>query len=362
MKRVFIAATRQNEGKTTTCLGLISALAERFPRIGFIKPVGQRYVETEEGKVDEDTVLIDQIFSFRTRLKDMNPIAIAPGFTRRYILGQIKDDLRQRILDSFQVVAEEKDLVVIEGTGHAGVGSVFGLANPEVARILEAKVVLVTRGGIGRPIDEIALNRCLFQRAGVELLGVILNKVAPDRLEMVDTITRQGLEQQGVRLLGTVPLEPVLSGPTVQQVLEDTNGDLLNGEENLHRPIERIIIGAMTPHQALDYFTPNVLVITPGDREDLILAALSSSLTRPDNVQPIAGLVLTGGMYPHKNILRIIRETDIPTISVDRDSYACASLIHDIIVKIQPTDHRKIALAKRLVKQHVDVDAICNRL
>ena len=83
--RVFIAATRQNDGKTTTSLGLIAALQEFYPRIGYIKPVGQRFVEIEEQKIDEDTVLMDSVFRLNCPLVDMSPIAVEPDFTRKYL-------------------------------------------------------------------------------------------------------------------------------------------------------------------------------------------------------------------------------------------------------------------------------------
>src|ERR1700676_1659264 len=91
--RVFIAATRQNDGKTTTSLGLISALQEYFPRIGYIKPVGQRFVEIEEQKIDEDTVLMDAVYRMDCPLVDMSPIAVEPDFTRKYLQAANNDAL-----------------------------------------------------------------------------------------------------------------------------------------------------------------------------------------------------------------------------------------------------------------------------
>src|SRR5208337_3386456 len=123
--RVFIAATRQNEGKTTAALGLIAALQEYFPRIGYIKPVGQRFVEIEEEKIDEDSVLMDAVFRMNTPLVDMSPIAVEPDFTRKYLQASNNDALVKRIQKSFDRVAWEKDFVLCEGSGHAGVGSVF---------------------------------------------------------------------------------------------------------------------------------------------------------------------------------------------------------------------------------------------
>jgi len=362
VKKVFIAATGQNAGKTTVSLGLITALQEQTSKIGFIKPVGQRYLETPRGRFDEDAVLIDEVCGLPCNLEDMSPITVGKGFTRDYILGRVEHDLDQEILASFAAVAEGKDFVVIEGTGHAGVGSVIGLSNARVAKLLDAPVLIVAVGGIGRPIDEVALNRELFKKEGARIVGVVLNKVAPDKLEMVNEITRKGLEKMGIALCGSVPDEPFLEGPTMRLILQEISGDLISGGEWLDNHIDKIVIGAMTPHQFLDYLTPNMLVITGGDREDLILAAISSCLPGADPAGRVAGLVLTGGISPHKNIMQLIRRTEMPVIVVHQDSYQAANAIHDLNAKIQPTDREKIAMVRRLVKQYVNVFDIYARL
>src|SRR6185436_19479274 len=166
--RIFIAATRQNDGKTTASLGLLSALQQCYPRIGYIKPVGQRFVEIEEQKIDEDTVLMDCVYQLNCPLVDMSPIAVEPDFTRKYLQTSNRDALVRKIEKAFDRVSWEKDFVLCEGSGHAGVGSVFDLSNAQVAKILDAKVVIVSRGGVGKPIDEVALNQALFEKEGVE--------------------------------------------------------------------------------------------------------------------------------------------------------------------------------------------------
>src|SRR5437879_1549917 len=161
--RVFIAATRQNDGKTTVSLGLIAALQQRYPRVGYIKPVGQRFVEVAEQKIDEDTVLMDSVFGLNCPLVDMSPIAVEPDFTRKYLQTSNNETLVKTIKKAFDRVAWEKDFVLCEGSGKAGVGWVFDLSNAQVAKILGAKVIIVTQGGIGKPIDEVALNKALFR-------------------------------------------------------------------------------------------------------------------------------------------------------------------------------------------------------
>src|SRR5437773_5829378 len=196
--RVFIAATRQNDGKTTASLGLLAAMQKFYPRIGYIKPVGQRFVEIEEQKIDEDTVLMDHVYRLNCPLLDMSPIAVEPDFTRKYLTTSNNEALVRKIQKAFDRVAWERDFVLCEGSGHAGVGSVFDLSNAQVAALLGAKVIIVTGGGIGRPIDEVSLNQALFDKEEVEIIGVIVNKVMLDQVEHVAEFVRRGLKRKGL--------------------------------------------------------------------------------------------------------------------------------------------------------------------
>ena len=361
-QNIFIAATRQNDGKTMISLGLISALKNRFGKVGFIKPVGQRYVEVEGHKVDEDSVLVERVCGLDCRLADMSPIAVEKDFTTKYISGGSPDKLIKQIKDSYEMVSRDKAITVIEGTGHAGVGSVFDLSNAAVAKLLNSKVLLVSIGGIGRPIDEILLNKALFESEGVELVGVIVNKVLPGKFDKISYYVKKGLERKGVELLGAIPFTKTLSSPTMAKIYKEIGGELINGEESLNAVIEEIIIGAMTPHQALSYFNPQTLVITPGDREDLILGAMSSACMEGGRKYGIGGMVLTGGLQPHETIMKLLSKSSMPVISHNKDTYSVASKVHDMIVKIGPSDTEKILVAMDLVEKFVDVDRILENI
>src|SRR5438874_11836206 len=280
--RVFIAATRQNDGKTTASLGLIAALQQTFPRVGYIKPVGQRFVEVEEQKIDEDTVLMDSVYRLNCPLGDMSPIAVEPDFTRKYLQSSNNEALVKKIIKAFDRVAWEKDFVLCEGSGHAGVGSVFDLSNAQVAKILGAKVIIVTGGGIGKPIDEVALNQALFEREGVQIIGVIVNKVLPEKVDYVTEFVRRGLERRGLDLLGVIPHHEVLSQPTLQSIRDELQAEMLNDCQDIHSLIHHVVVGAMAVQNAMSYFQPGILLITPGDREDIILAAASCSDGGPE--------------------------------------------------------------------------------
>lgn len=358
VKRVYIAATRQNEGKTTVCLGLMAAFRKKFKEVGFIKPVGQRYLIEQGYKVDEDSVLIDRIYDVGCVLQDMNPVAIERGFTEKYIRGVGKQQLIQQIRRSFSRCARGKDLVVIEGTGHAGVGSVFDLSNAAVARKLNAGVVLVTGGGIGRPIDEVMLNAALFEKMKVPIIGVIINKVKTQKYEKVANVVRKGFKRKGLELLGAIPYRRILSAPTVEQIIEETSVHLLFGRKKVNNLVNRVVVGAMEPHNALHYIKEGCLIITPGDREDIVLAAMSFHAVNKGEDGEISGIVLSGGLMPHPSILELLKKAEIPVLKTRSDTYSIASEIHDLLVKIRPEDTKKIRLVRKLVEKYVNIDRI----
>ncbi|MBU3911122.1 MAG: AAA family ATPase [Candidatus Omnitrophica bacterium] len=361
--KVFIAATRQNDGKTTVSLGLIHAFKKRYRRVGFIKPVGQRYVIEHGYKVDEDSILIEKVCGIRSHLKDMSPVAIERGFTERYIKSGNPEKLARDIKASFDRVAKNKELVVIEGTGHAGVGSVFDLSNAKVAKLLDAKVILVTSGGIGKPIDEIELNRALFEKEGVEVVGVIVNKVLPAKYSKIKRIMDLGFKRKGIDVLGVIPYAPLLSMPMIQNILEETDMELISKKAGMHNRVLNILVGAMEPRTALGYIENGTLLITPGDREDMLMTILSVNvLKKPKSRISISGIVLTGGIIPDKKIMALIENARIPVLLSRQHTYRAASQIHDLAIKINPVDRDKTRMAAKLVEQYVDIDALLKKI
>lgn len=354
--RVFIAATRQHDGKTTTSLGLIAALQKKFSRIGYIKPVGQRFVEVAEQKIDEDTVLMDSVYSLNCPLVDMSPIAVEPDFTRKYLQAANNDNLIRKIQDAFDRVAWEKEFVLCEGSGHAGVGAVFDLSNAQVAKHLGCKAIIVSRGGIGKPIDEVALNQALFEKEGVEIIGVIINKVLPDKVDYITDFARRGLKRKGLELLGVIPHQPMLSSPTVDSIREELDAEVLNAPVSMHGLVDDVVVGAMSAQNAVRFFKRGVLLITPGDREDILATAAAM-----DN-QKMAGIVLTGGLQPGNGLLRSLREMKIPILLAKDDSYQVASKVHDLTAKTRPADAEKISLIRDIVTKHVNVKKILESL
>ncbi len=356
--RLFIAATEQDTGKTTTSLGLYSALGRRFPHIGYIKPVGQRFTEVDGLRIDEDSLLIQSVFQTRIPIEHMSPIAVEPDFTRRYINEANHDVLARRIRHSFDRAAWEKDFTIIEGSGHAGVGSVFDLSNVRVARLLRSKILLVVPGGIGRPIDEAALNAALCEREGVEIVGVVMNKVLEERMDYVTDFARRGFRRLGLELLGVIPLQKMLAEPSLAQIAGKIQGDFLCNEPRARNLAARVVIGAVSSANLLPRLSPRTLLITPGDREDLVLAAITEAA--PAGL--LAGLILSDGLRPHPKLLSLLEKTDIPVVFSPIDSYSIAKRIHSLTVKIQPGDREKIQRIQDLVARHLDVDRLLEKL
>jgi len=370
MRHLYLAATGQNRGKTTAALGLLDGFIGRGLRTGFMKPVGQRTVIDDGEPADEDAVLMKAVFGLRESYRAMSPVHIPRGFTKAYIAGEVVEDLGQRVRDAHATFADH-DIVLIEGTGHAGVGAVIGLSNATVAALLGAPAIIISEGGVGRPIDEIVLNAALFGRHGVEVAGAIVNKVDLAAQPALGSVLARGLAPYGIPLLGVLPVKPILSNPTIGMILEGVHGETLHAGPDLDRVIDGVAIGAMEPQHMLERVGPDTLVIVPGDREDVILTLTSAHGRRRGGLAEgsagrdadrdgaaCLGLVLTGGYRPGAAVLRAIREADLFATLVPEDTYHVASAVHDLLVKTHPADREKIALIKTLVAGNLDVDRI----
>jgi len=361
-KKIFIAATMQNDGKTTVSLGLISALKKRFERIGFIKPIGQRYLMEQGYKVDEDSVLIEEVFGIKCNIKDMSPIAIDKGFTERFIENGADQDYVKQIKDAFWRVAGDNDLVIIEGTGHAGVGSVFNLSNATVARLLDTNVILISSGGIGKPIDEVMLNKALLDKEGVALAGVIVNKVLPEKYDRVSRLARKGLEQKGLNVFGMLPYQKMLDIPTMREIKEELKIGILYKGDNLDAPVENILIGAMNVKDALKFVKDSCLMIIPGDRHDMIEAICRVHMGKMKKGIKVSGIIISGGLMPKGGSLRRLENSKVPVLITKEDTYSIASRVHSMVVKLKPHDANKIKMIVDMVEKYIDIDKILANL
>ena len=361
-KSVFVAATRQNDGKTMVSLGLFYAFKKRFSKISYMKPVGQQYKIVDHKKVDKDAILFKGIYNIKDSYDYMSPIAVPSGFTKAYIDEPNLSKYENRLIDSYNQLAQKNDFLLLEGTGHAGVGSVFDLSNATVANLLNNKVILVCIGGIGKSIDELLLNVQFFQQKGVEVLGVILNKVQMNNYDPVKHYVTKCLKRHKLNVLGAIPFEEDLSNPTIETLFEKLEGELLSDTVGFSNRVEKFVIGDTVPNELLGNLMPNSLLIVPSNREGLIMAALCGTMLDSDVIYYVSGIVLTGGKKPHPRILALLQRTHIPLLLVEGDSFSVANHISKMLIKIGVNESDKIISIQNLVDKHVDIDYVCDRL
>jgi len=357
MKSLFIAATGQNVGKTTICLGLVAALKKLTPKVGFMKPVGQQFVSTDTGStVDKDVFLFKDVFDLKSDDRDMSPVLIPPGFTRRYLDGELKiEEMKQAILSSYNKIASDNTITIVEGTGHTGVGSIIDLSNAEVASLLGTEAILIASGGLGSSFDDLALNVALLQAKNVPIRGVILNKVKKEKREMILNYFPKALKKWGVPLLGCIPFNEFLNSPTMEDFSLLFETPLLSGYTHGLRHFNnlRLVAGSLEDYMAT--FEPNQLVITPASRDKLIFAILKKHAEGDFKT----GLVLTGRHPPEMSTLAAIKESDLPVIYAPICSYDAMRMITSFTAKIRREDESKVKKAIEIVEKEIKLEMLC---
>ena len=308
----FVAATGQNVGKTTVCLGLVAGLKKKYS-VGFLKPIGQEYIEVETGiHVDKDVVLFKSHFELKESCEMMSPVLFPRGFTRDYLDGKVDhSDLTQKIAASFSSITKSNEVTVLEGTGHTGVGSIVDLNNAQVASLLKCPVVLVGSGGLGSSFDELSLNFTQCEKYGVTVAGVILNRVLDEKREMIIEYMQKALNKLNIPLLGCIPYDPLLSTPTMQDFELLFQTTLMTGEEYRLRHFHHIRLVASSVEMYKTVMAPNQLIITPASREDIILATLTrfwdAKISDPGKEMGF-GIILTGKYPPPPHALCSIEQ------------------------------------------------------
>lgn len=362
-KGFFVASTGQHVGKTTTCLGLLSGLRKRFSSVGFIKPVGQEQMETDCGKlVDKDVILFKEHFNLQAAYEDMSPVLLPQGFTREYLDGEIDaQKLGLRIQSAFDNIHQNNNFTVVEGTGHISVGSIINMNNAQVAALLNLPVILVAPGGVGSSFDQLALNKAVCDKYGVRIAGVILNRVLPDKREMITKYMTQALNRWKIPLLGCIPYDPFLSNPSMKDFEQLFSTPLLTGEDARMRHFRQTRLVATSPEIYCDLIEHNQLIITPAAREDIIKATLQRhweiKMASPhDDLE--TGMILTGDIPPSHILLEEIRRANIPMLYTPVTMYAAMKMITSFTAKIRNEDIQKVQEAIDVVESHIDFERL----
>ncbi|MDW3648147.1 MAG: AAA family ATPase [Bacteroidia bacterium] len=359
---IYVAATSQHVGKTTSTLGLVSALKSRGLNVGYCKPVGQKFIDVGPSRADKDAFLFADTMNFDLVPEIHSPVILGKGATTAYIDDPSQFNFETRLLKASKILCSNHDVVVYEGTGHPGVGSVVGMSNAKAAKMLEAGVIMVVEAGIGNTIDLLDLNLSVFVQKEIPIFGVIINKALPEKTEKVRHYVGKVLDQRNIPLLGIMPYEEELGLPLMGTICKAVNGKVEYNDDQLDNRVKDIIAGSLIDLTQLRSFN-NQLLVASIHRLDEALKRLSKAtrLMETDD-SPLSGIIITGeGDYSSEQI-EYFEKHKIPVIRVKIDTYEVVIKISRIEVKINTRTPWKVKKAVQLFEEHINIDPILKRI
>ncbi|GMN11728.1 phosphate acetyltransferase [Croceitalea sp. MTPC9] len=358
-KAIYIATTEPNSGKSIISLGLMQLLLGKAAKVGYFRPIIDDY---PEGKRDNH---IDTIIShFNLELKYEEAFA----FTRSQVIQKNnenkEDDVLDRIIEKYKAIEDSFDFILVEGTDFSGDGAIIEWdINVHMAKNLGIPTIILA-SGVGKTLEEFVSNMYLaydsFKDKGVEVLMVVANKIQPENVTLVTDGLRKYLPKEV--LIGAIPLNPILGNPTIKEIAEELNGKVLFGKPFLNNQAGHFGVGAMQLRNYLTHLKEDGLVITPGDRADIILGALQANLS--SNYPTVSGIILTGGLVPEDSIIKLIEGLTevVPIVSVDGGTFEITNRIGSIRPRIYAENSRKITASIQDFSKFVPEDALAERL
>lgn len=357
-KAIYIATIEENCGKTIITLGLLRMLLGKTAKVGYFRPVIEDY---EEGKKDTHIEMVISYFDLDIQYEDAYAITKSKLIKKKNNgkLGEVVD----LIIEKYKQLEDRFDFVLVEGTSFTGEGTVIELdMNVLIAKNLGIPTIIVGSGE-GKTLEELIDNLNLaynsFKVKEVEVLAVIANKVQPENLELVTTGLQKSLPES--ILVNSIPLIGSLNNPTMQEIVEVLNAKVLFGQEYLNNQVSSYSIGAMQLCNYLLHLKENNLIITPGDRADIILGALQANESA--NYPTVSGIVLTGNIIPEDSILKLIEglSSVVPIITVEGGTYHIANQIGNIKSKIYANNIQKIETSINTFDKYVDLDVLIDK-
>ncbi len=358
-KAIYIATTEPNSGKSIISLGLMQSLLGKAARVGYFRPIVDDF---KPGKIDNHINTVSTYFNLDLKFED------AYVFTRSEVIrkkNENKDDeIIGKIIEKYKALEERFDFILVEGTSFTGEGSIIEFdINVLIAKNLGVPAIILA-SGIGKTLEELVGNLQMafdtFKDKGVEVLSVIANKVQPENLELVVSELEKYLPSKVI--VSAIPLNPVLANPSVKEIVEILNAEVLFGAEFINNQVGNFSVGAMQLHNYLLFLKENDLVITPGDRADLIVGVLQANMS--DNYPTISGIVLTAGLRPENSIIKLIEGLPniVPIISAKEGTFTVTNSIGAIKSQIYAENTEKITTSIQDFEKYVKVDALVERL
>ncbi|WP_166925580.1 phosphate acetyltransferase [Flavobacterium poyangense] len=358
-KAIYIATSDQNSGKSIMTLGLMSILIGKTAKVGYFRPIIEDFVD---GESDNHIETVLSYFNLDIKFEDAYAITKSKLIKKKNKgkIGEVLD----LIIEKYKRLEERFDFVLVEGTSFTGEGTSIELdTNVLIAKNLGIPTIIIG-SGIGKTLDELvdSLNLVYnsFKVKEVEVLSVIANKVQLENIELVT----QGLQKSlpSTVLVNTIPLISSLNNPTMQEIVNQLDAKVLFGSTHLNNQIGHYSVGAMQLHNYLVHLHNNALVITPGDRSDIILGALQANESA--NYPSISGIILTGNIIPEQSILKLIEGLSavVPIIAVAEGTYHITNKIGSIRSEIYANNTHKIETSISTFEKYVQIEALSEKL
>lgn len=364
MKKIYIAATGQHKGKTTCTLGLAANFQSKGQKVGYCKPVGQQHLSINGKLADKDAVLFGSTLGFQVDPQLHSPVVLASGVTTSFIEDPSQFSFSEDILAASKALEASHDVVVYEGTGHPGVGSIIGLSNAQVAKLLDTETVMIAEGGIGKTIDRLNMSLALFREQKVKIRGVIINKVHIDKYDRVSSYLEKHLKQIGIPLLGVLPYDKSMSFPIIKTIRKAVKGKVLFNENSLDNQVAEIIAGSLIEIDEFTYFKDLLLVVNSSRFQEAIDKIKAGARDRGMKDCPLSGVIITGqGKQAFKTNRaqfqdHYLMKHKVPVLATQHDTYDTVVKISRIEVKINTHTPWKVQKAIELIHENVDLDKI----
>jgi phosphate acetyltransferase len=358
-KAVFIATAEPYSGKSLISLGLVNMLLGQARRVGYFKPI----IDHDPAQ-QPDPHLATIISYFKLPLAPADAYAYTRPEALRLLETGAQGELIDTVIRKFKHCEEAYDFTVVEGSDFVGAGIAFEFdANVSIAKNLGVPVILVVSGeskSTAQVISSVLTTLRSFETREVPVLLVVANRIAPAQVEDVRALLRSQLPAEV--LLAVVPEDLNLLHPTMREIQAALGGKLLFGEAGLSNQVDNYVIGAMQVPNFLNYLKENVLIVTPGDRGDIIVCALQANLSA--SYPRVAGIVLTAGSEPDAPVVRLLEglPSVVPILAVPTGTFETTTRVGAIKSRITPDNPKKIQLAISTFERYVEVRALEEKL